>query len=142
MTTQEMLDVLLKKYAADPNVLAVSLPRKVPHGGIALEVCTDSSTCTHIRCLHLFGSDETLRNTEAILMSKNGYFDRKFFRTATLKAASKGHRLLRSFTRKLFPMEAECADRVQDFSEWQQYTSVWFLNGTGELFFPKTLVKR
>ena len=142
MTTQEMLDILLNRFASDSNVLAVGNPHNLPNGGIALEVCMDSSNCTYIRCFHLFGSDEMLRDTEAIMTYNLGHFDRKFFRTATLKAAAIGHRLIRSFTRKLFPLEVECAERVQDFANRQEYGSVWFLDETGDIYFPKTLAKR
>ena len=140
MTTQEMLDIVINRFATVSSVLAVGTPRNLPHGGIALEVCMDSSSCAYIRCLHLFGSDEMLRDTESILTNKNNYFDRKFFRSAMLKAATKGHRLIRSFTRKLFPLEAECADRVQDFAKRPEYNSVWFLDESGDIYFPKTLV--
>jgi hypothetical protein len=140
MTTQEMLDILLNRFATDSSVLAVGTPHYLPNGGIGLEVCMDSSSCTYIKCFHLFGSDEMLRDTESIMTSNHGHFDREFFRTATLKAAAKGHQLYRSFTRKLFPLEAECADRFQDFAKRPEYTSVWFLNEAGDFYFPKTLI--
>ena len=142
MTTQEMLDIVLNRFATDSSVLAVGTPRTLPHGGIALEVCVDSFCCTYISCIHLFESDKMLRDTEEIMTNNHDHFDQEFFRTATLKAAAIGHRLIRSFTRNLFPLEAECVERVQDFANRQEYGSVWFLDETGDIYFPKTLAKR
>jgi len=146
MTTQNMLDILLKKYATDPNVLYVSQPRKIPHGGIALEVCIDSTDYATSHGYHLFGTDEMLQQAEAILINKKGYPDRDFNKQATSKALEKGHGVRSKLGLTLFPMEQECWDRVQKMSEdlakWGQYTCMSFLQESGEIFFPKELILR
>jgi hypothetical protein len=118
----------------------------VPHGGIVLEVCIDSTDYATFHGYHLFGTDEMMRNAEAILSNTKGYPDRNFYKQIKLTASEKGHEVRSMLGLKLFPMEQECWDRLQKMSEdlakWGQYTCMSFLKESGEIIFPKELILR